>query len=69
MGNHLESDRNMKGEILSLETAEKLARIDTTLKYIDEKLRKAYTTYDLSGDVVIHLMCIEALLKGMKWKG
>ena len=54
----------MNGEILSLETAEKLARIDIVLDYIDDRLRKAYKTYNLSGDAVAILQGIEALLKG-----
>ena len=59
----------MNGEILTMETAQKLARIDIAIKYIDDRLRQAYTKYDLSGDAVLTLMCIEALLKGdMKWK-
>jgi len=56
--------RNMRGEILSIETAAKLNRIDVVLKYIDDNLRKAYTTYNLSGETVVILQNIEALLKG-----
>jgi len=65
----MDDTRNMNGEILTLETAQKLARIDITLKYIDDRLRKAYTTYNLTGDAVVMLQCVEALLKGdLKWK-
>ena len=59
----------MKGEILTLEKKKKLARVDITLKYIDDRLRKAYTTYNLTGETVVMLQCVEALLKGkLAWK-
>lgn len=63
--NNMANNRwTMKGEILSIETAEKLARLDKTLKYIDELLRKAYTTYNLTTETLMYLQEIETILKG-----
>lgn len=53
----------MKAEIISLKTAEKLANMDKALKYIDSKLRTAYTE-KLSWGAVIELQSVENILKG-----
>ena len=53
----------MKAEIISLKTAEKLANMDKALKYIDSKLRTAYTE-KLSWGAVIELQSVENLLNG-----
>ena len=63
----------MKVEILSMETAETLARVNKVLNYIDSTLKSAYMTtlkngvkYRLSYDAVMELQTIESMLKGNK---
>ena len=55
----------MRGEILSIETAEKLAKIEKVLKYINDTLKQAYTTYNLSIEEVMILQEIERILGGI----
>ena len=54
----------MYGEIITLETAEKLANLNKALKYIDKQLRGAYTINKLSWESVVQLQSIENILKG-----
>ena len=63
----------MNAEILTMETASKLANIERVLNYIDKTLKSAYMTslqngvkYRLSYDTVMELQTIESMLKGTK---
>ena len=54
----------MKGELLSIETANKLAKLDQVTKYINDTLKQAYTTYGLSSDAVVQLLTIQNIIIG-----
>jgi hypothetical protein len=54
----------MRYEIINIETASKLASIDKTIKYINEILKEAYSTYNLKGEYVDQLLTIEKMLMG-----
>ena len=63
----------VNAEVLTLKTAEKLARIDRVLKYIDEKIKKSFEvdcglsenrTDRLMTETVIELQIIESMLRG-----
>ena len=63
----------MNGEVLSLQTAEKLQRIDKVINYIDDKIDKSFKAdMGISGrmsdrlmtETVIELQIIESMLKG-----
>lgn len=56
----------MRYEIINIETASKLARIDKTLEYINNLLKQAYTKYRLSPELVEELLTIEKILMGDK---
>ena len=58
------NNRNINGEILTLETAEKLARVDQAIEYIQETLKQAFTTYKLSSDAVVQLEIIQNIILG-----
>lgn len=63
----------MNGEVLSLQTAEKLQRIDKVIKYIEDRIERSFKA-DLGisncladrllTDTVIELQIIESMLKG-----
>ena len=50
----------MKGEILDIETAKKLARLDKVIKYIDETIKKE----KLFAETIKELKTINKMLKG-----
>ena len=63
----------MNGEVLSLQTAEKLQRIDKVIKYIEDRIEKSFKAdFGISNcladrlltDTVIELQIIESMLKG-----
>lgn len=65
----------MNAEILSMETAEKLQRIDKVIKYIDDKIEKSFKAdWGLSEnradrlmtETVIELQIIQSMLRGNK---
>jgi len=56
--------RNMKGEILSIETAKKLAKYEKIQQFINSILKQAYSKYSLSGESVSLLLDIEKIING-----
>lgn len=58
----------MKGEILTIETAEKLARLEKTTKYLNDVLKNAYNKYNLNSIVFMELLKIECMLTGKEIK-
>lgn len=59
----------LDGQIMNIETASKLAYREQALAYINETLKEAYTTYNLTEESVAILLDIEEiLLKGKTWK-
>lgn len=63
----------VNAEILTLKTAEKLARTDKVIKYIDDKIKKSFKAdYGLSEnrkdrlmtETIIELQIIESMLRG-----
>ena len=54
----------MKGEILSIETAKKLAKYEKIQQFINSILKQAYSKYSLSGESVSLLLDIEKIING-----
>jgi hypothetical protein len=52
----------MKGEILTLETAKKLANYEKIHQFINSILKQAYTKYSLSSESVSLLLDIEKII-------